>query len=87
MAGYDLIIALVMMHHFVAKVTFETFELGFTKQEKKREEVCNVNSMKNEGPFYSYRHNGKMTKNSYLERETCLSFPWLARLQKKGSKM
>ena len=51
MAGYDLIIALVMMHHFVAKVTFETFELGFTKQEKKREDVCNVNSMKNEGPF------------------------------------
>ena len=34
---YDLIIAIVMMHHFVAKVTFETFELGFTKQEKKRE--------------------------------------------------
>ena len=38
MVEYDLIIALVMMHHFAAKVTTdETFELGFTKQEKKRE--------------------------------------------------
>ena len=43
-----------MMHHFAAKVTTdETFELGFTKQEKRgrEEEVCYVNSMKNEGPF------------------------------------
>ena len=40
MVGYDLIIALVMMHHFAAKVTTdETFELGFTKQEKRGRDV------------------------------------------------